>query len=96
MNIDNDLLERLEKLSMLKIDAAHREEVIGQLSEILTFVDNLSTLDTSDAADTFALTPQPTKLRPDTPECDTRINDDTLKRAPASESHFFIVPKIIE
>jgi len=96
MQIDDALLTRLEKLSMLKIDDAHREEVIGQLSEIVSFVDNLSTLDTSDVDDTFAMTEQSTLLREDTPACDTRINDDILAHAPRSEDHFFIVPKIIE
>lgn len=96
MKIDDTLLTRLEKLSMLKIDDAHREEVIGQLSEIVSFVDNLSELDTSGVADTFAMTEQATQLREDVPACDTAINDDILAHAPHSEEHFFIVPKIIE
>ncbi len=96
MQIDDALLSRLEKLSMLKIDDAHREEVISQLSEIVSFVDNLSTLDTAGVDDTFAMTEQSTLLREDSPACDTRINDDILEHAPRSEDHFFIVPKIIE
>ncbi len=96
MKIDDALLTRLEKLSMLKIDEAHREEVIGQLSEIVSFVDNLSQLDTADVSDTFTMTGQPTLLREDVPACDTAVNDDILAHAPHSEAHFFIVPKIIE
>jgi len=96
MQIDDALLSRLEKLSMLKIDDAHREEVIGQLSEIVSFVDNLAELDTSGVPDTFAMTEQATQLREDTISCETAVNDDILAHAPNSESHFFIVPKIIE
>lgn len=96
MQIDDTLLSRLEKLSMLKIDDAHREEIIGQLSEIVSFVDNLAELDTTGAADTFAMTDQATQMRDDAPECNTVINDDILTHAPQSEDHFFIVPKIIE
>jgi aspartyl-tRNA(Asn)/glutamyl-tRNA(Gln) amidotransferase subunit C len=96
MQIDDALLSRLEKLSMLKIDEAHREEVIGQLSEIVSFVDNLAELDTADVPDTFAMTESATQLREDTPACDTAINDDILEHAPHSEAHFFVVPKIIE
>ena len=71
MQIDDTLLSRLEKLSMLKIDDAHREEVIGQLSEIVAFVDNIAELDTADIPDTFAVTEHPTQLRADVPACDT-------------------------
>ncbi|MBD3800348.1 MAG: Asp-tRNA(Asn)/Glu-tRNA(Gln) amidotransferase subunit GatC [Campylobacterales bacterium] len=96
MQIDDALLSRLEKLSMLKIDDAHREKVIGQLSEIVAFVDNLSALDTTDVPDTFAMTTNATQLREDVPNCNTAINDDILEHAPHSDEHFFIVPKIIE
>lgn len=96
MQFDDTLLNRLEKLSMLKIDDAHREEVIGQLGEILAFVDNLAELDTEAVDDTFAMTDQPTGLREDKPDCDTVINDAILRHAPNSDAHFFIVPKIIE
>ncbi|MDX1295756.1 MAG: Asp-tRNA(Asn)/Glu-tRNA(Gln) amidotransferase subunit GatC, partial [Sulfurimonadaceae bacterium] len=41
MTVDDALLTRLEKLSYVKIADDKREEIIGQLSEILTFVDNL-------------------------------------------------------
>ena len=40
MQIDNALLQRLEKLSHLKVADDKREEIIGQLSEIVSFVDN--------------------------------------------------------
>lgn len=96
MQIDDALLTRLEKLSMLKIDDVHRKEVIGQLSEIVAFVDNLAELDTTDAPDTLAMTDQPTQLRADRPACNAMINSDILDNAPHSEEHFFIVPKIIE
>lgn len=96
MQFDDALLNRLEKLSMLKIDDAHRAEVIGQLGEILAFVDNLSELDTEKAEETFEMTGQPTRLREDAPSCDGRVNDHILSHAPQSEEHFFVVPKIIE
>lgn len=40
MQIDETLLQRLEKLSFLQIPDEHREEMIAQLSEIVSFVDN--------------------------------------------------------
>ncbi|WP_455755809.1 Asp-tRNA(Asn)/Glu-tRNA(Gln) amidotransferase subunit GatC [Sulfurimonas sp.] len=96
MQVDDALLTKLEKLSYLKISDDKREEIINQLSEIVSFVDNLSELDTEGVDDSFAMNDSSTHLREDTPSCDTDVNDDILKNAPKSGDHFFVVPKIIE
>ena len=96
MQVDDTLLTRLEKLSFVKIDENKRDEIIEQLSQIVSFVDNLSQLDTDGVDDNFAMNDKATFLREDTPACDTTVNDEILKHAPQSEDHFFIVPKIIE
>ncbi|MCD6190729.1 MAG: Asp-tRNA(Asn)/Glu-tRNA(Gln) amidotransferase subunit GatC [Sulfurimonas sp.] len=96
MQVDDALLTRLEKLSFLKVSDDKREEIISQLSEIVSFVDNLSDLDTAGVDDNFAMSDMATPLREDSPSCDTDINDDIIKNAPQSSDHFFIVPKIIE
>ena len=96
MQVDDALLTRLEKLSYLKISEDKREEVIGQLGEILNFVDNLNALDTEGVDDTFAMTENGTFTREDNAACNTQINDDIIEHAPQSSEHFFIVPKIIE
>ena len=66
------------------------------MSEIVSFVDNLSELNTDGVDDTFAMNDSSTFLREDKPSCDTSVNDAILKNAPQSADHFFIVPKIIE
>jgi aspartyl-tRNA(Asn)/glutamyl-tRNA(Gln) amidotransferase subunit C len=96
MQVDDALLQRLEKLSHLQIADDKREEIINQMSEIVSFVDNLSELDTEGVDDTFAMRDVSTALREDTPSCNTQINDDIIKNAPQNADHFFIVPKIIE
>jgi len=96
MQVDDALLSKLEKLSYLKVSDDKRKEIISQLSEIVTFVDNLAELDTDGVDDKFAMSDTATPVREDTPKCDTSINDDILKNAPNSADHFFIVPKIIE
>lgn len=96
MQVDNALLTRLEKLSYLKISDDKREEIIEQLSEIMSFVDNLSELNTDNVDDKFAMNNSSTYLREDAPSCERAINDDILKHAPNAGDHFFIVPKIIE
>ncbi len=96
MQIDDTLLARLEKLSFLKISDDKREEIIAQLSEIVSFVDNLGELNTNNVDEKFAMSNEATFLREDIAFCNTEINDSILKNAPLSGDHFFIVPKIIE
>ena len=96
MQIDETLLQRLEKLSYLQIPKEHRAEMIAQLSEIVSFVDNLSELSTEGIDATFAMSEAPTRLREDIAVAERTINDDILAHAPHASEHFFIVPKIIE
>jgi aspartyl-tRNA(Asn)/glutamyl-tRNA(Gln) amidotransferase subunit C len=96
MQIDETLLQRLEKLSYLQIPQEHREEMIAQLSEIVSFVDNLSELSTDGVDASFAMSDAATALREDIGSVDRTINDDILSHAPHTQEHFFIVPKIIE
>ena len=96
MQVDDALLSKLEKLSFLKVDENKREEIIAQLSEIVSFVDNLSELNTDGVDDKFAMSENASLLREDVANVDTSINDAIINNAPKSADHFFIVPKIIE
>ncbi len=96
MTLNTDLLHRLEKLSYLEIHNDKRAEIIEQLNEIVSFVENLSELDTDGVSDTFAMTEASTPLRDDTPSCNPQVHSDIIKHAPQSADSFFIVPKIIE
>lgn len=96
MQLDNDLLIKLEKLSSLEIEADKREGIIEQLSEIVTFVENLNELDLKEQEATFTTVEGGTPLREDIPSNDPAIVATILKHAPKSEDGFFVVPKIIE
>ena len=96
MQVDDQLLTKLEKLSFLKVSDDKREEIVKQLSEIVSFVDNLSELNTDGVDDNFSMSDTSTFTREDSPMCNRSVNDDILKNAPKSGDHFFIVPKIIE
>ena len=54
MQIDNTVLEKLEKLSHLRIDDSKKEEVMQQLTGILTYIENLNELDTEALSPTFS------------------------------------------
>lgn len=96
MHVDETLLQRLEKLSFLQIPQEDRAQMIEQLSEIVSFVDNLSELNTGGIDPTFSMESTATLLREDIGSVDHTINDDILAHSPHAQEHFFIVPKIIE
>ncbi|NOQ32197.1 MAG: Asp-tRNA(Asn)/Glu-tRNA(Gln) amidotransferase subunit GatC [Helicobacteraceae bacterium] len=96
MQIDDALLSKLENLSHLHVADDKREEIIAQLSEIVSFVDNLSELDTTGVSDTFSMTDNGTLTREDTPSCNTQVNENIISNSPKSGDNYFIVPKIIE
>jgi len=96
LQIDDALLTKLEKLSYLEISKEKRQEVISQLSEIVSFVDNLSELETKDLDPTFSMTDKGTQLRMDEIKSSKEVSQSILKNSPLSEDNFFIVPKIIE
>ncbi len=96
MQIDNTVLAKLETLSHLRIDDSKKEEVMGQLTEILGYIDNLNELDTDALSASFSTLEGGTPLREDTPRETNDIAKDILSHAPESQDDFFIVPAIIE
>ena len=96
MHIDEEILRKLEKLSHLRIDESKKEEVMGQLSEILEYVENLKELDTENLDSFFSTLPGETPVREDIPSNNPKIAKEILEHAPQSEDDFFIVPAIIE
>jgi aspartyl-tRNA(Asn)/glutamyl-tRNA(Gln) amidotransferase subunit C len=95
MQIDENLLQKLEKLSNLTIGEDKRESIESELSDILGFVENLNELNTDGVEATFSTVRNGATLRVDEPKQDTTSNQKILNSAPKSDDNFFIVPKII-
>ncbi len=95
MIIDNTVLEKLEKLSMLKIENEKKEELASQLTEILSYVENLTELDTNGLDTSFSTLSGGTPLREDEATLTPEISKDIFVHTPNVENDFFIVPKII-
>jgi len=96
VQIDNTLLAKLEKLSHLRIDDSKKEEVMGQLTDILGYIDNLNELDTDALSPAFSTLEGGTPLREDKPREANEVAKDILSHAPQAKDDFFIVPAIIE
>lgn len=95
MQIDENLLEKLERLSALKIADEKRKELLSELSEIVNFVEKLNEID----LDSLETSVSPIKnniiFRNDEVKNSNIINE-VFKYSPSCQDHFFIVPKIID
>ncbi len=96
MKFDDAMLQKLEKLSMLKIEEGRREEMIEELEKIVGFVDILSELDTEGLDPSFSTLEGGTPMREDIPKEDPEIRETILKNAPDVKDDYFVVPSIIE
>ncbi len=96
MQIDDDVLAKLEKLSHLRIDKSKKEQVKEQLSGILNYIENLNELNTDALSATFSTLAGGTPLREDKPREQQSTAKEILSNAPQTKDDFFIVPAIIE
>ncbi len=96
MQINNTVLEKLEKLSHLYIDEDKKDEVKNQLSEIVSYIENLAQLDTSSLDASFSTLEGGTPMREDIIVPNLTVGKSILSHAPLSEDDFFVVPAIIE
>jgi len=94
--VDDKLIEKLEKLSSLKLDSSKKEKIKNDLTQMLEFVENLNDIDVSNVEATFSTVSGGTALREDIPYQDLELSKHILNNAPKSENGYFIVPKIIE
>ena len=96
MKLDDTLLQKLEKLSSLKIEDDKREDTIKEIAQIVDFVENLNELDLENEEASFSTVEGGTPFREDIPSSDPKIIKTILEHAPKSQDGFFVVPKIIE
>ncbi len=94
--IDEELLQRLQTLSMIEIKEENRSRILEDLNRFLEFVDVLDELDLSAYSATYSPIEASAPLRKDEPRSQSEIAQKILQNAPKSSDDFFIVPKIIE
>jgi len=95
MEIDKTLILKLEKLSRLTFNETEREELMGDLSNILNLVKKLDEIDTSGIEPLTHINTKVQPLRDD--QANQSINrDQALSNAPDQNGAFFKVPKVIE
>lgn len=94
MQVDEQLVLRLEKLARLRLSEEEREIIQGDLGKILEMVDKLKEIDTENVEPLTYINDEVNVLREDV--IANQVNrEDALKNAPAEDGTYFKVPKVI-
>ena len=95
MNIDTKIVDEVAHLARLEFDEKAKEEIIGDLNRMLSFIDKLSELDTANVEPLIYMTDEVNVMRDDEPIVSI-TQADALKNAPKRDSDYYKAPKVIE
>jgi len=95
MKISEDEVKHIVKLARLRLSDEELSAYSGQLNEIIGYVEQLNTLDTTLVEPTSHVLPITNVMRDDV-IAQSLSNEDALKNAPDPADKFYRVPKIIE
>jgi aspartyl-tRNA(Asn)/glutamyl-tRNA(Gln) amidotransferase subunit C len=95
MSVDAATVRRIAQLARIAVRDDEIQHLEGELNAMLAFVEQLSEVDVAGVEPMTSVTPMEMKKRADVVN-DGNIADDIVKNAPASEGHFFLVPKFVE
>jgi len=95
MSVDAATVRRIAHLARIAVAEDEVEHLKGELNAILAFVEQLSEVNVEGVEPMTSVTPMDMKMRKDE-VTDGGIPDDIVRDAPATESHFFLVPKVVE
>jgi len=95
MSVDADTVRRIAHLARITVKEDEVEHLKGELNAMLAFVEQLSEVDVTGVEPMTSVTPMAMKKRVDQ-VTDGGIAEDIVKNAPATDDHFFLVPKVVE
>ena len=95
MQIDKQLISRLELLARLQLSDEEREAVRQDLNQILEMVEKLQSIDTTDIEPLVYLNPDINQWRADEVR-DQLPRERALRNAPQEDGSYFKVPKVID
>jgi aspartyl-tRNA(Asn)/glutamyl-tRNA(Gln) amidotransferase subunit C len=95
MAVDADTVRRVAHLARIALAEDEVAALQGELNAILAFVEQLGEVDVEGVEPMTSVIPMAMKKREDKVN-DGDIADDIVRNAPATEDHFFLVPKVVE
>jgi aspartyl-tRNA(Asn)/glutamyl-tRNA(Gln) amidotransferase subunit C len=95
MSVDAQTVRRIAHLARIAVADDEVERLQGEINAVLAFVEQLNEVNVEGVEPMTSVTPMKMKQREDV-VTDGEIADDIVKNAPATDDHFFLVPKVVE
>ena len=95
MSVDAATVRRIAHLARIAVTEAEVPHLQAELIAMLAFVEQLSEVNVDGVEPMTSVMPMEMKKRPDV-VTEGGIAEKIVMNAPASEDHFFLVPKVVE
>jgi aspartyl-tRNA(Asn)/glutamyl-tRNA(Gln) amidotransferase subunit C len=95
MEVNETLVQQLADLARLEFSEQEKTEIKGDLQRMITFVDKLNELDTTNVKPLLHMTADRNVLRDDV-VVSSITREAGLLNAPAANDQYFKVPKVIK
>jgi aspartyl-tRNA(Asn)/glutamyl-tRNA(Gln) amidotransferase subunit C len=95
MKITEDTVDKIAHLARLEVSTDEKEQLIGDMSRILSFMEKLNEVDTSNVEPLVYMTDEVNNFRKDE-VVEIITHEEALQNAPEHDENYFLVPKVIE
>jgi aspartyl-tRNA(Asn)/glutamyl-tRNA(Gln) amidotransferase subunit C len=95
MSVDAATVRRIAQLARIAVTESEVPHLQGELNAMLAFVEQLREVNVEGVDPMTSVMPMAMKKRADVVN-DGGIADEVVANAPATENHFFLVPKVVE
>ena len=95
MEITKEMVDYVSELSRLRLDDQSKEQMQGELQQIIGYMDVLNTLDTTGVEPMSHVFPVKNVLREDEVK-PSAPRAELLKNAPVPDEEAFLVPKAVD
>lgn len=95
MSLDRAAVAKIAKLARLKMEPDRQEAMASELNRILSFVEELQSVNTDNVPPMTSVTPMKLRQREDA-VTDGGQPEAVLKNAPQRQGDFYTVPKVVE
>jgi len=95
MSVDNNTVKKIARLARIHVDEDRLDALAGELNAILSWIEELDTVDTDNVEPLASVTGHSLPIRDDVVS-DGNKQQQVIANAPETTSGFFVVPKVVE
>lgn len=95
MTVDAETVKRVARLARIAVAEDEVPALQKELNGILAFVEQLNEVNVDGVEAMTSVIPMPLRMRPDKVTAGGEAAA-VMQNAPASEDHYFLVPKVVE